>query len=204
MNDRGADKKAGMPDGHDRKGSETPGRLLATRQTVTARLDQAGDEARSLMEEALRRENVHEAYQRVVRNSGAPGIDGMTVDDLMEHCRSHWPRIREQLLCMSYTPQPVRKVEIPKLDGKGTRMLGISTVLDRMIQQALLQILQPIFDPTFSDASFGFRPGRSTHGALRRAREHIAGGSRWCVDLDFAKFLDSEVAKTMWTVRPCG
>jgi len=143
-----------------------------------------------LMEEALRRENLRAAYARVVSNGGAPGVDGMTVDELMPHCREHWARIREELLSGRYVPKPVRRVEIPKPGGKGTRMLGIPTVLDRLIQQALLQVLQPIFDPTFSDGSFGFRPGRSAHGAIARAREHMAAGHRWVVDLDLEKFFD--------------
>jgi RNA-directed DNA polymerase len=143
-----------------------------------------------LMEVALRRENVLAAYRRVVQNGGAPGGDGMTVDDLMPYCRERWAQIREQLLGGSYRPQPVRRVEIPKADGKGKRMLGIPTVIDRMIQQVLLQVLQPIFDPTFSNDSFGFRPGRSAHGAVLRAKEHIAAGHRWVVDLDLAKFFD--------------
>jgi RNA-directed DNA polymerase len=142
------------------------------------------------MEEVLRRENVTAAYERVVRNGGAPGVDGMTVDALMGYCREHWARIREELLSGTYIPNPVRKVEIPKPGGKGTRMLGIPTVLDRLIQQATLQVLQNIFDPTFSDGSFGFRPGRSTHGAVARAREHLAAGYRWLVDLDLEKFFD--------------
>lgn len=142
------------------------------------------------MEEALCRENVLAAHKRVVRNGGAPGVDGMTVDELMSYCREHWARIREELLGGRYRPQPVLRVEIPKPGGKGKRMLGIPTVLDRMIQQALLQVLTPIFDPTFSDDSYGFRPGRSTHGAVLRAREHVAAGHRWVVDLDLEKFFD--------------
>jgi RNA-directed DNA polymerase len=138
----------------------------------------------------VRRENLVAAHARVVRNGGAPGVDGMTVDDLMPYCRQHWVRIREQLLSGTYVPQPVRRVEIPKPDGKGVRMLGIPTVLDRLIQQALLQVLSPIVDPTFSDASFGFRPGRSTHQAIQRARSYIAAGHRWVVDLDLEKFFD--------------
>jgi len=142
------------------------------------------------MEEALCRENILAAHKRVVRNGGAPGVDGMTVDDLMPYCREHWPRIREELLGGRYRPQPVRRVEIPKPDGKGTRTLGIPTVLDRMIQQALLQVLTPIFDPTFSGDSYGFRPGRGTHDAVLRGREHIAAGHRWAVDLDLERFFD--------------
>ena len=143
-----------------------------------------------LMEEVLRRENLIAAHARVVSNGGAPGVDGMTVEDLESHCREHWPRIREELLSGRYQPQPVRKVEIPK-PGGGVRVLGIPTVMDRMIQQALLQVLTPIFDPMFSADSYGFRPGRSAHQAVERAREHIAAGHRWVVDLDLAKFFDT-------------
>ena len=144
----------------------------------------------SLIEQVVQRENLLAAYQRVQSNGGAPGIDGMTVDELAEFCRQHWPCVREALLSGTYTPQPVRRVEIPKPDGKGVRMLGIPTVLDRLIQQALLQVLTPLFDPGFSDASFGFRPGRSTHQAVLRARAHIAAGHRWVVDMDLEKFFD--------------
>ncbi len=143
-----------------------------------------------LMEEVLHRDNLIAAHKRVLRNRGAPGVDGMTVDDLMDFCRAHWTRIRAEILSGRYLPQPVRRVEIPKPGGKGVRMLGIPTVLDRMIQQALLQVLQPIFDPTFSDASYGFRPRRSALQAVQCAREHITAGHRWVVDLDLEKFFD--------------
>lgn len=142
------------------------------------------------MEEVLRRENLMAAHKRVVRNGGAAGVDGTTVEELMPYCQEHWARIREELLSGTYVPAAVRRVEIPKPSGRGRRVLGIPTVLDRLIQQALLQVLTPIFDPTFSEASFGFRPKRSTHGAIRRAREHIADGYRWVVDLDLEKFFD--------------
>ena len=160
------------------------------RQARTARGGQTGAEAPMLIDQVVSRENLIRAYARVVRNQGAAGVDGMAVDDLVPYCREHWSRIREALLTGTYQPQPVRKVEIPKPGGKGMRTLGIPTVLDRLIQQALLQVLQPIFDPTFSDASFGFRPGRSTHQAVRRARDHIAAGYRWTVDTDLEKFFD--------------
>jgi len=142
------------------------------------------------MEKALSRENMLAAYGRVVHNGGAPGVDGMTVERLGAYGREHWLVIRERLLGGTYRPMPVRKVEIPKPGGQGKRTLGIPTVLDRLIQQALLQVLGPIFDPTFSDGSFGFRPGRSAHQAVRRSRDHVAAGYRWVVDLDLEKFFD--------------
>jgi RNA-directed DNA polymerase len=141
------------------------------------------------LEEVLRRENLRRAYQRVRSNRGAPGVDGLTVQELSAYLHREWPRIREELLSGTYQPQPVRKVAIPK-PGGGTRTLGIPTVLDRLIQQAILQVLQSRFEPDFSEASFGFRPGRSTHDAVRQAREHIAAGYRWTVDLDLEKFFD--------------
>jgi len=190
MSEEDADQKAEMPERPRKVGGGTAEDTGFERQADTAHRGNAGDETSRLMEEVLRRENVLAAYKRVVRNGGAAGVDGMTVDELMAHCREHWAQIREELLSGRYKPQPVRRVEIPKPDGKGTRMLGIPTVIDRMIQQALLQVLQPIFDPIFSEESFGFRPGRSAHGAVVRAREHIAAGYRWVVDLDLAKFFD--------------
>lgn len=141
------------------------------------------------MEEVLSRENMLAAHQRVLQNGGAPGVDGKTVDDLWNLCVDEWEAIKSQILQGKYKPQPVRKVEIPK-PGGGKRMLGIPTVLDRLIQQALSQVLSPLYDPTFSDASFGFRPGRSAHDALDRAKEHISEGYRWVVDMDLEKFFD--------------
>jgi RNA-directed DNA polymerase len=147
------------------------------------------EEMMELLEEALRRENVVRAYRRVVKNAGAPGVDGCTVEELSDLLRDHWTQVKEALLSRTYIPQPVRKVEIDK-PGGGKRTLGIPTVLDRMIQQCLLQILQPIFDPTFSGESYGFRPGRSAQQAVERAREHVAAGNGWVVDLDLEKFFD--------------
>jgi RNA-directed DNA polymerase len=190
MTEGGADKRAGKPERPRGAGDGIAEAAGVERQADKVRRGEAGVEAQGLMEEVLRRENVQAAHQRVVRNGGAAGIDGMTVEELMPYCREHWARIRGELLGGTYQPKPVRRVEIPKPEGKGVRTLGIPTVLDRMIQQAVLQVLTPIVDPTFSDASYGFRPGRSTHQAVRRAREHIAAGNRWVVDLDLERFFD--------------
>lgn len=159
-------------------------------QTSAARNENAGDKSTRLMEEVLRRVNLIEAHRRVKRNRGAPGVDGMTVDELMPFCREHWDEIRRQLLDETYKPRPIRAVEIPKPNG-GTRMLGIPVVLDRLIMQALLQVLTPIFEPTFSASSHGYRPGRSAHDAVRSAREYITQGYDWIVTLDLEKFFDS-------------
>jgi RNA-directed DNA polymerase len=145
--------------------------------------------AEQLMEEVCERENCKQALRRVKANKGSAGVDGMTVQQLPEYLKQHWPAIREQLLSGTYKPQPVRRVEIPKPDG-GVRKLGIPTVLDRFIQQAVMQVLQSRWDRTFSDRSYGFRPGRSAHQAVEQAQQYIAEGYRWCVDLDLEKFFD--------------
>ena len=142
-----------------------------------------------LMEEVCGRENCQQALKRVKANKGSPGLDGMTVHDLPGYLLQHWPAIREQLLSGTYKPQPVKRVEIPKPDG-GVRKLGIPTVLDRFIQQAVMQVLQGRWDRTFSDHSYGFRPGRSAHQAVEQAQQYIAEGYRWVVDLDLEKFFD--------------
>jgi RNA-directed DNA polymerase len=147
------------------------------------------EESTSLLEKMLERGNMLQALRRVEANKGAPGVDGVTVQQLRSYVQTHWVDIRQQLLAGIYKPQPVRRVEIPK-PGGGTRGLGIPTVLDRLIQQALLQVLTPIFDPGFSENSFGFRPGRSAHDAVLKAQKHIQDGYRWAVDLDLAKFFD--------------
>jgi len=142
-----------------------------------------------LMEEVCERENCKQALARVKANKGSPGVDGMTVHELPGYLKQHWPAIREQLLSGTYKPQPVKRVEIPKPDG-GVRKLGIPTVLDRWIQQAVMQVLQGRWDRTFSDHSYGFRPERSAHQAVEAAQQYIAEGYRWCVDLDLEKFFD--------------
>ena len=143
-----------------------------------------------LMEEVVERENCKAALKQVKANKGGPGIDGMTVDELPEYLVQHWPTIREQLLRGTYKPQPVKRVEIPKSDG-GVRKLGIPSVLDRFIQQAVMQVLQSKWDGTFSEHSYGFRPGRSTRQAISEAQQYIVEGYRWVVDLDLEKFFDS-------------
>jgi RNA-directed DNA polymerase len=145
--------------------------------------------AEQLMEEVCERENCKQALKRVKANKGSAGVDGMTVRQLPGYLKQHWPAIREQLLKGTYQPQPVKRVEIPKPDG-GVRKLGIPTVLDRFIQQAVMQVLQGKWDRTFSDHSYGFRPGRSAHQAVEAAQRYIAEGCRWCVDLDLEKFFD--------------
>ena len=143
-----------------------------------------------LMEEVCERGNRREALRRVKANKGSPGVDGMTVDEITDYLQQHWPAIREQLLNGTYEPQPVMRMEIRKPDGGGMRKLGIPTVLDRVIQQAVMQVLQRRWDRTFSDHSYGFRPGRSAHQAVAQAQQYIAAGHGWCVDLDLEKFFD--------------
>jgi RNA-directed DNA polymerase len=142
-----------------------------------------------LMEEVCERANLKEAVRRVQANKGSPGVDGMTVDDLTGYLTQHWPTIRDHLLKGTYEPQPVRRVEIPKPDG-GVRKLGIPTALDRFLQQAVMLVLQRQWDRTFSDYSYGFRPGRSAHQAVAQAQRYIADGYGWVVDLDLEKFFD--------------
>ena len=189
MSETDAGKKAERLERPRRIGGGTAEGTGRARQTDTARAEQTGDGALVSMEAVVRRENVTAAYQRVVRNGGAPGVDGVTVDELKAYCQTHWDRIRQELLKGRYQPQPIRKVEIPKPEG-GQRRLGIPTVMDRMIQQAVLQILQLFFDPTFSNDSYGFRPKRSAHQAIQRAQEHILAGYDWVVDLDLERFFD--------------
>ena len=166
------------PDG--RRSGEAP---------MTSNGDERSGGDHRLMEQVVARANALAALKRVKQNQGSPGVDGMTVDDLSPYLAEHWETIREHLLAGSYQPQPVRRAEIPK-PGGGTRQLGIPTVLDRFIQQCLLQVLQPQFDPTFSEHSYGFRPGRSAHDAVRAAQRSIQSGRRWVADVDLAKFFD--------------
>ena len=148
-----------------------------------------GKSSAGLWEGVWERQNLLTALRRVERNGGAPGIDGMTVKELRPYLMEHWLGIREELESGEYEPSPVRRVEIPKPDG-GVRQLGIPTVLDRLLQQAIAQVMTPMFEPRFSSHSYGFRPGRSAHDAVKRAQEYIGGGYGWVVDIDLEKFFD--------------
>src|SRR5438876_7563777 len=163
-----------------REGTEASGAMNGTENPASTN---------RLMEEVCERENLKAALQRVKANKGSPGVDGLTVIGIKDYLKQHWPAIREQLLNGTYEPKPVRRVEIAKPDG-GVRKLGIPTVLDRFIQQAVMQVLQRRWDRTFSDYSYGFRPGRSAQQAVAQAQQYIAEGHGWCVDLDLEKFFD--------------
>jgi len=156
----------------------------------TARKGYSSQRTDKLMEAVVGRENMFSAYKRVVRNKGAAGVDAMSIEELKPFLQIHWVQVKEQLLKGSYKPQSVLRIEIPKPGGKGMRKLGIPTVLDRLIQQAVLQVLTQLYDPYFSESSYGFRPGRSAHQALIQAKTHMAKGKRWVVDMDLEKFFD--------------
>ena len=170
--------------------SEAPRTSVEGTESLTAkRSAESPAMGEALREEVCERENCERAGARVRANKGSPGVDGMKVRELPGYLKQHWPALREQLVRGNYKPQPVRRVEIPKPDG-GVRKLGIPTVLDRFIQQAVMQVLQRRWDGTFSDHSYGFRPGRSAHQAAAQAQQYIAEGHGWCVDLDLEKFFD--------------
>lgn len=178
----------GKPGQVSRDGGEAPGTEHREEDpTATNGDEHSGTSA--LLEAALARDNLFRALKRVKSNRGSPGVDGMRTDDLPAHLRMHWPRLREDLLAGRYQPQPVRRCEIPKASG-GTRILGIPTALDRLIQQAILQVLQPRLDPTFSEHSYGFRPGRSAHGAILAAQRYVQDGRNVVVDVDLEAFFD--------------
>jgi RNA-directed DNA polymerase len=142
-----------------------------------------------LMEEVCNRKNFEIAWKHVRRNKGSPCVDGMTIEETRDYLKKHWPTIREQLLEGAYSPQPVKRVNIPKPEG-GVRKLGVPCVVDRLIQQGLLQVLQKRWNPTFSEYSYGFRPGRSAHQAVDQAQRYIAEGYNYLVDIDLEKFID--------------
>jgi RNA-directed DNA polymerase len=189
MSDRRQKNQMELACSEEPKGEAPRTKGEGTESLVAKRPAENPAEIERLMEEVVERENLKEALKRVTANKGSPGVDGMTVHALADYLKGHWPAIREQLLSGSYKPQPVKRVEIPKPDG-GVRKLGIPTVLDRLIQQAVMQVLQKRWDRTFSEHSYGFRPGRSAHQAVAQAQQHVAEGHRWVVDLDLEKFFD--------------
>ena len=144
----------------------------------------------NLLEQVLDRDNMNRAWHRVRANKGAAGVDGVTIDAFPEWLRVHWPEIQQAIREGTYCPSPVRRVEIPKASG-GVRLLGIPTVMDRVIQQATAQVLSPMWEPEFSESSFGFRPQRSAHGAVKQVKSYINEGRKWAVDIDLAKFFDT-------------
>src|SRR6058998_4277134 len=171
--------------------SEAPRAPREGTESYTAKCEtESPARAEPLMEEVCGRENCQQALRRVKANQGSPGIDGMKVAELPGYLKQHWPALREQLLSGTYQPQPVRRVEIAKPDGGGVRKLGVPCALDRFLQQAVMQVLQRQWDRTFSDYSYGFRPGRSAHQAVAQAQKYIAEGYGWCVDFDLEKFFD--------------
>ena len=185
--DRQAGRSVSTPEGRARNAREHGLAVL----NITADQEHSGtEEVRDqLMELVVSRENMMAAYRRVLANKGAAGVDDMPVAALLDYLRDDWAGIKEDLLKGRYQPSPVLKVEIPK-PGGGVRQLGIPTVLDRLVQQALHQVLMPIFDPDFSNASYGFRPARSAHQAVLAAKAHVVSGRRWVVDMDLEKFFD--------------
>ena len=190
MRNGDAANRAGMPGYSSGSSGRNPQEPVAGASNLTARKEHSSQKTMQLMEAVVEGENMLKALRQVEANKGSAGVDGVSVSALRASLREHWPRIKERLLEGRYQPQPVRKVEIPKPGGKGMRQLGIPTVMDRLIQQALNQVMQPIFEPDFSDSSYGFRPGRSAHQAVLKAREYAANGRRWVVDMDLEKFFD--------------
>lgn len=182
----GNEKSRTLPEGSGRN----PREYGAGAPYATARREPCCPVPMRLMEAVVERENMRMAYRRVMRNKGAPGVDGMTLESLLPHLNSKWADIKEELLNGKYQPSGIRCVDIPKPGGGGVRTLGIPTVLDRLIQQAVHQILSPIFEAGFSDSSYGFRPGRSAHQAVLKARAYVESGRRWVVDIDLEKFFD--------------
>ncbi|MBL8483353.1 MAG: group II intron reverse transcriptase/maturase, partial [Rhodocyclaceae bacterium] len=170
--------------------STTPPGEDAPAASTDRALKQDEASATSLLQAVLASDNLARAWKRVKANRGAPGIDGVRIEDFPDYARAHWAGVRVQLERGQYWPQAVRRVEIPKPDG-GKRPLGIPTVTDRVVQQAIAQVLTPIFDPDFSESSFGFRPGRNAHQAIRQVQAIVQDGRRIAVDLDLAKFFDT-------------
>jgi RNA-directed DNA polymerase len=184
------ESRAEMPDAESEGSRRNLRRAGVGVPISTARIGHFCPGTEDMMEAVVERENMMKAYRRVVGNKGVPGVDGMSTWELGSYLQPNWERIKVELMEGRYEPQPVLRVEIPKPGGKGTRKLGIPTVVDRLIQQAIYQVLSPVFDPTFSESSYGFRKGRSAHQAVLKARSYVGGGKRWVVDMDLEKFFD--------------
>lgn len=184
------DSMAEMPDPTAGRSGRKPQETGVGASSVRTREGTECQGSERLMEVVVERSNMTAAYKRVVKNAGSAGVDGMSVDELKPYLAREWERIKSELLDERYTPHPVRQVEIPKPDGRGMRKLGIPTVIDRLIGQAVHQVLEPIFDLGFSGSSYGFRHGRSAHQAIEQARQYVAEGRRWVVDIDLEKFFD--------------
>ena len=182
--------RAEMPEAQTGGTGRKPSWPAYSASNTSAGKDHPHPKHKSVMLAAVERENMRQALLRVERNKGTAGVDQMPVEALRGFLKEQWPRLKEELLTGRYKPQPVRRVEIPKPGGKGVRKLGIPTVLDRLIQQALHQVLSPIFEPSFSPNSFGFRPAKSAHDALKAAQKIVASGKRWVVDMDLEQFFD--------------
>ena len=174
---------------HSEKTGRNPGIAHEGAEADTAYGAQPKSEKDWLMSQVVERGNMQAAYSRVMKNRGAPGVDGMRCEDLKAWLKANWAQTKQKLLDGAYRPQAVRRVDIPKPQG-GVRTLGVPTVVDRLIQQALHQAMQPLFEPTFSQSSYGFRPGRSAQQAVRKAAQYIRAGKRWVVDMDLEKFFD--------------
>jgi RNA-directed DNA polymerase len=190
MNGKDAGREAEMPTSYlGRVGQNPKESKCCEHQTCTAGKTTPILKTETLMDVVLERKNMQEAYKRVKRNKGCAGVDGMTVEDLKDYLHKYWAQIRDELMSGRYEPQPVKMVEIPK-PGGGVRQLGIPTVVDRLIQQALQQAMSPIFEAGFSESSYGFRPGRSAHQAVQKMQEYVSEGRDWVVDIDLEKFFD--------------
>jgi group II intron reverse transcriptase/maturase len=172
-----------------REAVKLPGYAGAPSSSPAQVVPSSREDQNDLLERMLEGENLRLAYKRVVQNGGAPGVDGVTVAELQVYLKTHWETVKTDLLAGTYRPMPVRRVEIPK-PGGGVRLLGIPTVMDRFLQQALLQVMNPIFDAHFSWQSYGFRPGKRAHDAVKQAQRYIQSGLRWVVDMDLEKFFD--------------
>ena len=189
MRDGEPEKKIEISEADQRGQGRKPEAAQVSGSNFPGYQEQTGPKQPDLIERMLERGNMLRALQAVEANRGAGGVDGMEVEQLRKHLREHWAEIKEQILNGSYEPRPVRRVDIPK-PGGGTRMLGIPTVLDRLIQQAIHQILSPLWEEGFSLHSYGFRPGRSAAQAVKAAQGYIQSGKRWVVDMDLEKFFD--------------